>query len=788
MGIPLAMVAGIACAGLGAADGGELAPWPYAYTGQVLPPPQQIRVHNRMWEIVKGGGQLRARILVGEAATEPEVLAARELAARIGSLAGGIEVPVVNDVRLALQAPIIISLGTLTSNRFNARHLRNCPVQPVQAPEGYWIACYSHKRGFGGVLASGADAVGVYWASKTIQQLLEARDGRVLLHLADVRDWPAFNLRSFKAGGRDWEALRGAGIWAPNAKFNCFNVCYTTVGADQWPNPTPEYRQFVQQMVRYMRARGLDCMPFVNPYYLWKEHIEVSDPADLEALAKTCSIGPAAGGTRVMLCLDDFASKPVREGDRLYRVRSQRDVEKFGDDLAAVNAAMINYLWQKLHTAYPQVRLYVVPPYYWNPTGHYKPGGERYLRKLGQTIPAEVRIVWTGPRVRSTTISPTDVEYYQGLVGRKVMLWDNTLYARHNPPHYLFDAFTTEYPERFWELTSGEVHYNAGASEVYRVGLLCAASYLWNPDAYEAEAVLEAALEAVGGPGASEALLAFRDAFYELWDGYVRSWGFGEAVVKAAQASKHRWLTKKEMAKVRELVGQLQGALERVRKTCRNQRLVEEVEQEAERFTPYLRALDIVDKLPPPPNAKPDNLVPNGDCESVEGGKPVGWGRYIGAGAAELAAQGDAHGGQWCAALTVTRPYDWGDGRKSVNVALMAADSNGYEAGDAPELEPEHVYYVSLWLRGDPLPVYISFTGWKGAGGSGDRVVVDVGIEPFVAPREWTRYTGRFIVPAGVRRGCLKIGIEGWWQGEEPPLGTICVDDVYVGGSEEQVR
>ena len=49
--------------------------------------------------------------------------------------------------------------------------------------------------------------------------------------------------------------------FAPFAKFNCYNICYTTMGADKWVSPTEEYRQFVTDTTRAMKARGLDFAP-----------------------------------------------------------------------------------------------------------------------------------------------------------------------------------------------------------------------------------------------------------------------------------------------------------------------------------------------------------------------------------------------------------------------------------------------------------------------------------------------------------------------------------------------
>jgi hypothetical protein len=284
---------------------------------------------------------------------------------------------------------------------------------PDQA-EGYVIAMRPTPAEAGGdCLVAGRDPLGTYWGAQSLVQLIERRGDRVVLHTANVRDWPTYRLRSFKVGGPfdDEDGPDEMGRWAPSAKFNCFNICYTTVGVDQWKKPDPDFVAWVQDLTRHLQARGVDCMLFVNPYYLWKEHIETSNPADLEALAATCSIGLEAGATRVMLCLDDFASEQVPEGDRLYRVRSEKDRAQFGDDLGQVNVAMINDLYHRLHQRYPAAQLYVVPPYYWNPGGRYQPGGERDLQTIGAGVPPEVRLVWTGPQVRSAVITPAQTSY-----------------------------------------------------------------------------------------------------------------------------------------------------------------------------------------------------------------------------------------------------------------------------------------------------------------------------------------------------------------------------------------
>jgi len=577
---------------IGSRTGGfSLHPWPHFYTGTILPPPQEQRWEKGRWALIRKEADESEEessesifLIVPFGAPRPIQIGAAEIQRWFRE--HGFPAPTVVEGGRWPESARVVFLLDFGKGEMGRRELKAVQVRPVSHSEGYALVC---RRVAGQIRVTifGADPVGAYFGTKTLAQMLEVEGDRLWLHPGVIRDWPVFRLRSFKGFGQNWVKLRAAGCWAPNAKFNCLNICYTTIGKDRWPNPSEEYKTFVQDMTRFMRVRGLDCMPFVNPYYLWKAHIVVSDPEQMEALVRTCSLGPAAGGRRVMLCLDDFASKPVHQGGRLYRVMSEKDRARFGDDLALVNAYMIRTLYDRLRQRFPQVRLYVVPPYYWTPRGDYKTGGEAYLRKVSAGVPRDVRFVWTGPVVRSRRITKEDVEHYQKLLlGRKVMLWDNTIYAHHNPPHYLFDLFNTQYPDRFWELMSGEVHYNAEASEIYRVGLLCAGSYLWNPRRYEPEKVLQEALAAVAGARAVKAALRFRDAFYVLWDQWQKRLGKPESLLKGtAKVS----LSEQDRQRLKTDLQKLDAAWAAFRSVCQNPTLVYECEAEVQRFAGYRR-------------------------------------------------------------------------------------------------------------------------------------------------------------------------------------------------------
>ncbi len=760
------------------------------YTGKIIPTPKEAEYLDDAWELADCAAQTTAAcILTSEAPSHPESIAAQEIQARIKHLSGGIEVPICKGTKWPKGTKTFIALDVAGKKGFVAHHMALCKTPPPDKPEGYVITPYRHKEKFSGVFLVGQDGAGAYFGAQSLVQLIDRAEDKVVLHPAKVKDWPTFRLRSFKGGGDRGEGSHSwdMGLWSALAKFNCYNICYTTVGRDKWVDPEPDYREHVQALTRYMRARGLDTMPFVNPYYLWKEHIEVSDPGDLDKLFEACRIGPEAGGTRVMLCLDDFASKPEWSSEKLYKVRSEKDREAFDDDLAAVNIAMINDLNRRLPAAYPHAQLYVVLPYYWNPRPPYQAAGEEYLKKEGAGIDDSVRIVWTGPRVRSGTIVQAHIDYYQGLLGgRQVMLWDNTIYMHHNPPHYFLDTFHTQYPDRFSEQISGEVHLNAGTGEAYKCGLLAAADYLWNPQAYDPETSLRNAIAAVAGPASVDDLLAFRDAYYTIYDDFAAQFGKPEALLKLAKTMQERHFDETWIEEARQLLRDEASLADKIAATCPNAGLVGEVRSRVERHAAYQEAFDLLAALPPIPEAETANLAPNPGAEVVSQDRPAEWATYTGAGAGTLGLA-EGHSGQHAAKLTTTVLHDWQDGRKSINVALMIGDCNGFDGPRAPELLPLHQYFYSFWLKGDAPRVVVSCTTWDKTGNRKSRGLGRTKLEPFAATDEWTLYTGSFITPPDAARGALKIGIEGFLD-EGAGLGEILVDDVYVGRSREKAE
>ncbi|MEA3401424.1 MAG: beta-N-acetylglucosaminidase domain-containing protein [Armatimonadota bacterium] len=287
------------------------------------------------------------------------------------------------------------------------------------------------------------------------------------------------------------------------------------------------YTDKIAAMWGWAAPRGLWPIQFVNPLHVsnWeydgKHKIQVSDPEQIDDLADTFRISLDRGGRWVMLALDDFASRLGGPAPH-YIITNQADQQAF-DSLGECHGTLVQQLHRRLKSTHPHCRMLVCPAYYWIPHGAYQEEGEKYLRTLGEMAPEDVLIVWTGPRVRSRTITAEQVRHFTSLIGRKPYLWDNTIYARHANPTYVLDPFDSDYPDRFWQMTGGGLHSNGGATGVYLLGSMIYADYAWNPEAYEPQDALDRAIRTVLGQGCvqparqfHEHYFAVRDPYYEL--------------------------------------------------------------------------------------------------------------------------------------------------------------------------------------------------------------------------------------------------------------------------------
>ena len=172
------------------------------------------------------------------------------------------------------------------------------------------------------------------------------------------------------------------------------------------------------------------------------------------------------------------------------------------------------YTYEDMH--YGDMELYKNTP--WEDDA-YKPLC-RDLNYIGLNMPDDVFVIWTGPVVRSRTISENDInDWTYNLKGITPFLWDNTIYS-HNPfiSTPLFSAWDNDLPADFSVRTAGNgMFINGDAnSEDSKATVITTNDYMWNSRKYSPEKSLNKAMMRLYGEENSELILKLREVELSL--------------------------------------------------------------------------------------------------------------------------------------------------------------------------------------------------------------------------------------------------------------------------------
>jgi hypothetical protein len=559
----------------------------------LVPAPRRVRMKAAVALAgPEGAGAGRAVVVLPENPEPAESSAGRLLKERLDAVleatAGG-NTWIVNGRFNPNEAPgtrLAFSVGNTALLRESA--LDPPLPEPPAHPEGYVI----ESRRIGAVTAVflvGASAAGSFNAAATAVQLLD--DGRGVYRDAAVYDYPDFAGRSCVfPSWKDAGELKGHLDRLKRLAACKLNKVYVGFQGRTplWHAPDAAFREGVAEIGRALQEEGVMRMAMmVNPY----AHFEFmspakdlsaesrytfthGDPQSLEKLKDVFRIGLDAGASALLYLSDDYV--PHAGKNRLnFSLYAPEDAARFVN-LQNAQAHIINALGRWLDADYPGTRLEFCPPWYNNEFIDRSEGAaEIYLRELAAQIPETTAIVWTGPTVRSLSIDMADLERYSGLIGRRPMIWDNTLYAR-NLETRVYGGFTAHYPDKvrmcnlfepfdgarpagFHGLNHGGHMYTNGAagSEIFAIKYATVADYEWNGAAYDPERSLWKVLVRGYGRDCARWMLLFNDAYYGLYEACMRL----EAGAKKGQAAAWAAAGRLSLKDMRRTLGALSGAL-----------------------------------------------------------------------------------------------------------------------------------------------------------------------------------------------------------------------------------
>lgn len=166
---------------------------------------------------------------------------------------------------------------------------------------------------------------------------------------------------------------------------------------EDWP---PAQWQALRNLAIAYRARNIHWGVGLSPYALYRDYGQRSRERLREKIDRLAGLEAPL----LAILFDDMP------GDM--------------DGLAARQAEIVADVSRWL----PDVRLLVCPTYYsFDPVleKHFGSMPSGYWQALGQAIPPDVDIFWTGNRVCSESVRIGDIERIVGELGRPVILWDN---------------------------------------------------------------------------------------------------------------------------------------------------------------------------------------------------------------------------------------------------------------------------------------------------------------------------------------------------------------------------
>ncbi len=395
---------------------------------------------------------------------------------------------------------------------------------PSAINDQYYTIQYSEKSNQ--ITIASPSLLGLLYGVVTFNELILSEGNTAAIELYNIKDWPTYRRRIFPTLTNSTDVIE-------LLDFALHNKIETIALASRqysWKKVDKEYMDVLQQ-IKYWKDK------YGSPYVMQQhniysgESIEISNDQDINGLLQVIETAILKGSERLMILADDTPPFVFGQG---YVLTSKKDKEKF-THMAEAHCYLMQEISQWLQKNSYHCELYYVPAFYTYEDAKYgdmmlyknTPWEEdsfgplkRDLSYIGQHMPAEVFILWTGPNVRSRHITTKDLhEWKNNLMGRIPFLWDNTIYSHHPFTTIAFlSAYSNDLPSDFSDITAGNgmlINGNIN-SEDMKVAALTANDFLWNPEGYDPEKSLHTAIRKLYGEASLAPLLRFKNVELNL--------------------------------------------------------------------------------------------------------------------------------------------------------------------------------------------------------------------------------------------------------------------------------
>jgi len=435
---------------------------------------------------------------------------------------------------------LIFSLG---QNNLYRKNSHKVPAGKISNhPQGYCIIPDSIHRNL--VFLNGTEPIGDYYAAVTASQLLD--DSSFVYNQALVIDYPDFLKRSYLLPGwDDMDQVEKNIRSIEELTFYKLNYAYldhtTDSSSKNWYQLQPVYKE------GYSRSAGnFRFGQIINPYIHLSGSVNLdsikenqrnvwyhSNPASMNQMIDLFRIGLQAGISSVLLQSHDNLPY-IDDSDQSYVLYNRLDRGKFLN-LQHAHASLINQLYRTSNRLNKKIDIGFIPPWYNNESIDMSRGrAEYYYSDLLQLIPYETSIFWSGTGPISLSLDESDISRFREYTGRNPVLLDNSMNARSASgiwggytEYYpgkaimcnLFEPYDINLPEDF-HLINGQRNLYVNfpvSSELARIKYATLADYAWNTGAYDPDQALWKVLVSKFGPETGKVMLAFNEAYFNLY-------------------------------------------------------------------------------------------------------------------------------------------------------------------------------------------------------------------------------------------------------------------------------
>jgi hyaluronoglucosaminidase len=206
-----------------------------------------------------------------------------------------------------------------------------------------------------------------------------------------------------------------------------------------WREPyPPAWRKRFGALARGARRRGVDLIPGMAPGLSF----DYRSAADYRTLLGKLRAFRRLGCRTLALLMDDIpASLPAAARGRFR-------------SLGEAHGSLLRRLLADLRAADPDTGLWFCPTVY---TDQFAAGPiekDPYLADLAETMPPEIALMWTGPRIIAPRLDRAALAWLSARFGGNLVLWDN-LYADDYCPDKIFLGPFLGRTREAWTLARG---------------------------------------------------------------------------------------------------------------------------------------------------------------------------------------------------------------------------------------------------------------------------------------------------------------------------------------------